>query len=832
MNNDELHLKYRKHNETEREWQLRKLFIERHIDKYNEDRLLCLAQCFVNIKTMGCRYSHKIMNQINELTHDFEPLIEERINSKFKQNRNTSQPKQEQRPQKPIVTNHQTPKPLAKNQDNSLKQKLISKTYLVNDNEVQFNETPKPKIQILTRKNTTPTTTPQSQPINYKNAVLNSLTGNSIQQSKPVKSVSSTPSVPASTTELAPAASTLPIPFGLSPNTLKENSRNVLLNILKSEPNCQKQNDPLSFLLGSTGQAINLVPKVIDDQKFIRLNKINKLRDVIRSIKIVLDDNFDIIDFFDRMCSENNVIVKYEPRYDSDLYFGELFIESFRLVQESHKKRKKCKYYAYKKAYEILVSPSELAVKLAHNQNFEYELYLLDTSSIEMNASNNKSLNDLNILLKSMILQKENTGDKSNLNDDSKESQIELDDDNEDDDEESKSQSISKKTRIKQNLTSFCLFIPSSNPDDEINSSNLSKFIHDRNSLQILNKSCVKSSSNLEFEIKCKSQSQSKSIKTIISGDCIQSEDESGSNEPSKFKCKCLINGVKIASAHADSKNDSKRLAALKAINYLAKMYPVIKETSYQTNNPNNNLLLTSSKAPELKYIQIAKEELFKPSLLPPTRFETPLISLENCLTSAGLPPQPTFGEKLLKKMGWKGEGHGLGITQQGITNPVEFIDINRTRYGLGFKYHFCDGYDEELSELDCSDRISKMDLNKELSQSDQPKSIHLTKANKLNPRNKLTMNEFIHNIRKLLNDFVGSETQKDLVFDKNLSSEDRKIIHKEANKFGLKTKSEGQGTERFLVVRKKQTSSEFMNSLMQSGGELNKYKIISTGDS
>ncbi|CAF1142472.1 unnamed protein product, partial [Brachionus calyciflorus] len=71
MNNDELHLKYRKHNETEREWQLRKLFIERHIDKYNEDRLLCLAQCFVNIKTMGCRYSYKIMNQINELTHDF-----------------------------------------------------------------------------------------------------------------------------------------------------------------------------------------------------------------------------------------------------------------------------------------------------------------------------------------------------------------------------------------------------------------------------------------------------------------------------------------------------------------------------------------------------------------------------------------------------------------------------------------------------------------------------------------------------------------------------------------------------------------------------------------
>ena len=47
--------KYRKQHETERVWQIRKLFIERHKDKYSEERLLCLAQCFVNIQTMGCR---------------------------------------------------------------------------------------------------------------------------------------------------------------------------------------------------------------------------------------------------------------------------------------------------------------------------------------------------------------------------------------------------------------------------------------------------------------------------------------------------------------------------------------------------------------------------------------------------------------------------------------------------------------------------------------------------------------------------------------------------------------------------------------------------------
>lgn len=47
--------KYRNKNETEKEWQLRKLFIEKYMDKYDEDRLLCLAQCYVNIETLGCR---------------------------------------------------------------------------------------------------------------------------------------------------------------------------------------------------------------------------------------------------------------------------------------------------------------------------------------------------------------------------------------------------------------------------------------------------------------------------------------------------------------------------------------------------------------------------------------------------------------------------------------------------------------------------------------------------------------------------------------------------------------------------------------------------------
>jgi hypothetical protein len=38
-----------------------------------------------------------------------------------------------------------------------------------------------------------------------------------------------------------------------------------------------------------------------------------------------------------------------------------------------------------------------------------------------------------------------------------------------------------------------------------------------------------------------------------------------------------VINGVKIASASSESKQDSKRLAAIKSLKYLFKLFPVIK---------------------------------------------------------------------------------------------------------------------------------------------------------------------------------------------------------------------------------------------------------------
>ncbi len=47
--------KYRNPYETDREWRLKELFIEKYKGQFEENRLICLAQCFVNIETMGCR---------------------------------------------------------------------------------------------------------------------------------------------------------------------------------------------------------------------------------------------------------------------------------------------------------------------------------------------------------------------------------------------------------------------------------------------------------------------------------------------------------------------------------------------------------------------------------------------------------------------------------------------------------------------------------------------------------------------------------------------------------------------------------------------------------
>ena len=47
--------RFRLANESDQQWFYRKQFIETFRSEYNEERLLCLAQCYANTKCLGCR---------------------------------------------------------------------------------------------------------------------------------------------------------------------------------------------------------------------------------------------------------------------------------------------------------------------------------------------------------------------------------------------------------------------------------------------------------------------------------------------------------------------------------------------------------------------------------------------------------------------------------------------------------------------------------------------------------------------------------------------------------------------------------------------------------
>ena len=157
--------------------------------------------------------------------------------------------------------------------------------------------------------------------------------------------------------------------------------------------------------------------------------------------------------------------------------------------------------------------------------------------------------------------------------------------------------------------------------------------------------------------------------KSVLSGDRLQSESDDELNASSvtpsqqsfsgskrKYKCKILINGVRIAANHAKTKVDAKRKASLKACKYLAKIYPMIRETNHtysssssssttnimmqraanssssnnENSQPSASQLSQQQQQPvsgseSYRYHKISKEALFSATttLLPPTSFES-----------------------------------------------------------------------------------------------------------------------------------------------------------------------------------------------------------------
>ena len=77
MNEEEIKTQ-RKSWELEDHWQLRNAFMSTYCDTFPPDKLLCLAQTFVNVETLGVKYSPDVMEEIERLAENVPNLAEYR----------------------------------------------------------------------------------------------------------------------------------------------------------------------------------------------------------------------------------------------------------------------------------------------------------------------------------------------------------------------------------------------------------------------------------------------------------------------------------------------------------------------------------------------------------------------------------------------------------------------------------------------------------------------------------------------------------------------------------------------------------------------------------
>ena len=151
----------------------------------------------------------------------------------------------------------------------------------------------------------------------------------------------------------------------------------------------------MSVSLAHTIELAQTQPAAASDfEKFTKLNKINKLRDLLRSDRAANkhlfpgSNNYDLIDYFKNVCTAHDIKLNYVQYLlpDTAGYYGEIFLESFRLLCERNKKRKKCQYYAHKSALELLCSDAQLAVKVAPKQKRDANIRLDNDVSMDVTS--------------------------------------------------------------------------------------------------------------------------------------------------------------------------------------------------------------------------------------------------------------------------------------------------------------------------------------------------------------------------------------------------------------------------------------------------------------
>ncbi|XP_068181657.1 NF-kappa-B-repressing factor [Antennarius striatus] len=138
---------------------------------------------------------------------------------------------------------------------------------------------------------------------------------------------------------------------------------------------------------------------------------------------------------------------------------------------------------------------------------------------------------------------------------------------------------------------------------------------------------------------------------------------------------------------------------------------------------------------------------------------------------------EDNIGNQLLRKMGWR--GGGLGRDGEGISEPIR-VKEQFSREGLGL------GMDMDKTGI----QLSKRD------------------------------------IEDIIRNYASSERQNDLRFATDLNNDERKQIHQISQKYGLRSKSYGQGRHRFLVVSRKVHKDELIGQLLQEG-QVGRYELV-----
>lgn len=138
---------------------------------------------------------------------------------------------------------------------------------------------------------------------------------------------------------------------------------------------------------------------------------------------------------------------------------------------------------------------------------------------------------------------------------------------------------------------------------------------------------------------------------------------------------------------------------------------------------------------------------------------------------------EDNIGNQLLRKMGWT--GGGLGREGDGISEPIK-VKEQFSREGLGLDTDRA-GHRHQLSKRDIED---------------------------------------------IIRNYASSERQDDLRFSTELNNDERKQIHQISQKYGLRSKSYGQGRQRFLIVSRKVHKDQLIGQLLQEG-QVGRYELV-----